>query len=245
MSLAGTRVADHYTLLRPLGQGASSRVYLAVGDDGKAYTVKLFAAGLTANAEREARMQVRAPHLAEVVAQGEVAGQPAVVLRFSRGQELFLRYRARPALIHERQAYLRTLSDVLEALVAMHAGGWLHRDVKADNILVQPSGEAQLLDYDLSGPLYEIFDAPLRIGTAAFQSPEARLGAALGPQSDLYSVGVLLYWGLCGTLPDSPHPQFSAGPLGALCRRLLDPDLARRPGDAGQVRSELLKLDLD
>ena len=245
MSLAGTRVADHYTLLRPLGQGASSRVYLAVGDDGKAYTVKLFAAGLGAHAEREASMRVRAPHLAEVVAQGEVAGQPAVVLRFSRGQELFSRYRARPAVTHERRAYLRTLSDVLEALAAMHAGGWLHRDVKADNILVQPSGEAHLLDYDLSGPLYETFDAPLRIGTAAFQSPEARLGSALGPQSDLYSVGVLLYWGLCGALPDSPQPHFSAGPLGALCRRLLNCDPATRPGDAAEVRRELLALGLD
>lgn len=245
MSLAGTRVAGRYTLLRPLGQGASSRVYLAVGDDGEAYTVKLFAAGLAAHAEREARMRVRAPHLAEVMALGEVAGQPAVVLRFSRGHELFRRYRTRPALTHERPAYLRTLGDVLEALAAMHAGGWLHRDVKADNIMVKPSGEAQLLDYDLSGPLYEQFDAPLRIGTAAFQSPEAQRGESLGPQSDLYSVGTLLYWGLCGALPDGPHPQFSAGPLGALCRRLLDPDPASRPGDAAQVRGELLELGLD
>ena len=189
-------------------------------------------------------MQVRAPHLAEVVAQGESRGSLPWCCA-SAGARNCSSLPRPPALIHERQAYLRTLSDVLEALMAMHVGGWLHRDVKADNILVQPSGEAQLLDYDLSGPLYEVFDAPLRIGTAAFQSPEARLGAALGPQSDLYSVGVLLYWGLCGTLPDSPHPQFSAGPLGTLCRRLLDPDLARRPGDAGQVRSELLKLDLD
>ena len=245
MSLAGTRVAEHYTLLRPLGQGASSRAYLAVGDDGKAYTVKLFAPGLSANAEREARMQVRAPHLAEVIAQGEVAGQPAVVLRYSQGSELFRRYAARPALTHERRAYLRTLSDVLEALAAMHAGGWLHRDVKGDNILVQSSGEAHLLDYDLSGPLYEQFAAPLRIGTAAFQSPEAQRGESLGPQSDLYSVGVLLYWGLCGALPDGPHPHFSAGPLGALCHRLLGPDPATRPGDAAQVRSELLALGLD
>ncbi len=250
MSLAGTRVAGHYTLMRPLGQGASSLVYLALGDDGQPYTVKLFSAGLMDHAEREARMQVRGPHLAEVMALSEVAGHPAVVLRFTKGTEMFQRYRLRPALRYEPAAYLWTLSDVLTGLEAMHSAGMLHRDVKADNILVLRSGQAQLLDYDLSGPIYEEFAVPRRIGTAAFQSPEAGRGAALGPESDLYGVGVLLYWGLYGVLPDfgpaaaegeEPRGALSAGEqvLADLCRQLLHPDPARRPHHAGQVRAEL------
>ncbi|AWN22435.1 serine/threonine protein kinase [Deinococcus irradiatisoli] len=250
MSLAGTRVAGHYTLMRPLGQGASSLVYLALGDDGQPYTVKLFSAGLLDHAEREARMRVRGPHLAEVMALSEVAGHPAVVLRFTKGTEMFQRYRLRPALRHEPGAYLWTLSDVLTALNAMHSAGMLHRDVKADNILVLRSGEAQLLDYDLSGPIHEEFAVPQRIGTAAFQSPEAGRGAVLGPESDLYGVGVLLYWGLYGVLPDldgqTDSAELFAGDLPAseralaeLCRRLLEPDPHRRPQHAGQVRAEL------
>lgn len=241
MSLAGTRLADRYTLIRPLGQGASSLVYVALGDDGEAYTVKLFAPPLLNHAEREARMQVRGPHLAEVMTLSEVAGQLAVVLRFTKGTELFGRYRFRPAALRERPAFVQTLSDVLEGLAAMHAGGWLHRDVKAANILVQKSGAATLLDYDLSGPIGETFAAPLRIGTAAFQSPEAGRGEVLGPQSDLYSVGVLLYWGLMGELPAEGQPEPGAGPLAELCSRLLELDPAKRPSDAAKVRAALLR----
>ncbi len=246
MSLAGTRIDGHYTLLRPLGKGATSTVYLALGDDGEPYTVKLFPAHLLAQAVRESQMRVRGPHLAEVMLLCEVEGQPAVVLRFTRGVELFTRYRFRPALIYETQAYCCTLSNILEALSAMHAGGILHRDVKADNILVRPSGEAQLLDYDLSGPVSEIFDLPRRIGTAAFQSPEAVRGEALGPQSDLYGVGVLMYWGLHGTLPgDGPlsrrEETHREEALSDLCWKLLDPDPATRPSSAAKVRAELLR----
>ena len=236
MSLAGTRIDGHYTLLRPLGKGATSTVYLALGDDGEPYTVKLFPAHLAEQAVRESQMRVRGPHLAEVMMLCEVKGQPAVVLRFTRGVELFTRYRFRPALIYETQAYRCTLSNILEALSAMHAGGILHRDVKADNILVRPSGEAQLLDYDLSGPVSEVFDLPRRIGTAAFQSPEALRGEALGPQSDLYGVGVLMYWGLHGRLPDDGRaagdPQ-----RGAAGRPLLE--VARpRPRHPAQQRRQ-------
>lgn len=251
MSLAGTRLADHYTLIRPLGQGASSVVYLALGDDGQPYTVKLFHLGRTENAQREANMWVRSPHLAEVITLSEVNGQDAVVLRFSKGMELFQCYRQRPALVSEPAAYLRTLSDVLSALDAMHTAGWLHRDVKADNILVQKSGQARLLDYDLSGPIGETFAAPLRIGTAAFQSPEARRGEVLGPASDLYGVGTLLYWGLLGELPEVNQPQqacalnpktlgLTAGPLTELCCTLLNPNPHDRPHDARAVQAELL-----
>jgi eukaryotic-like serine/threonine-protein kinase len=250
MSLAGTRVAGHYTLVRPLGRGTSSVAYLALGDDGQPYTIKLFGDQLIEHARREASMTVRHPQLAEVVTFSEVGGQPAVVLRFTRGYELFRRYRSRPVMNHEPQAYIRTLADVLGALGAMHGAGLLHRDVKADNVLVLASGEAHLLDFDLSGPSYEVFEAPRRIGTAAYQSPEAERGEPLGPQSDLYSVGTLLYWGLRGFLPDeldgpgsdADETRIGLGhsPLEDLCRELLRSDPARRPASAEQVRAELL-----
>ncbi|WP_420595378.1 serine/threonine-protein kinase [Deinococcus sp.] len=240
MAIAGSRVAGRYTLVRPLGQGASSRAYLALGDDGQPYTVKLFFAELLGQAEREARMQVRHPHLAQVLTLSSLNGQPAVVLRYSPGVPLFERYARRPALHHESQAYLRTLTDVLDALSAMHQAGMLHRDVKPDNVLALPSGEARLIDYDLSGPVHEQFALPLRIGTEAYQSPEAGRGELLGPQSDLYGVGMLLYWGLCGTLPEGQWPSPGKGPLAELCRQLLHHEVSGRPGDAAQVRAELL-----
>ena len=250
MSLAGSRIAGQFTLIRPLGRGASSLVYLALGDDGQPYTVKLFDDALMLHAQREARMRVRDPHLAEVVILSEFNERPAVVLRYTRGMELFGRYPRRPALRCEPRAYLRTLADVLEGLMAMHEAGLLHRDVKADNVLVRESGEARLLDYDLSGPMYEQFEQPRRIGTAAFQSPEAARGERLGPQSDLWGVGILLYWGLHGSLPGDDvteaggWPAASEWTLPELCRQLLEIDPALRPANAAQVRRELLAAGL-
>lgn len=271
MSIAGTRLAGRYTLIRPLGRGASSVVYVAMGDDGKPYTVKLFHERLRENARREASMQLQDPHLGEIIEVSELGGHPAVVGRLILGQGLFQFYSLaqRPAFQHAPQAYTQTLADVLSALSALHAAGILHRDIKPDNILVQAGGHAVLVDYDLSGPIREEFAIPRRIGTQAFQSPESRLSQLLEPQSDLWSVGILLYWGLYAELPDEDEtdddlpggdlpgdegakqpaapssalifPEHPLTHLRSLAQRLLNPDPQQRPAQAEAVRAELLR----
>lgn len=239
MSIAGTRLAGRYTLVRPLGRGASSVVYLAMGDDGQPYTVKLFHAALTENARREAEMQVSSPYLGKMLEVSELGGQPAVIGRLILGQPLFQFYRLRPALAHTPRAYIQTLLDVLGALEAMHSAGLLHRDIKPDNILVKPDGHAVLVDYDLSGPIREEFKHPKRIGTEAFQSPEAGCGVPLEPASDLWSVGILLYWGLHGELPEGPV-QPGPSQLSRLSAKLLEPMAQLRPASAAETRQLLL-----
>ena len=126
--------------------------------------------------------------------------------------------------------------------------GIVHRDVKPENIIVDGDGSARLVDFDLSGPVGERFDSPVRIGTVAFLSPEAMLGEALGTESDLYGVGLLLHWGLYGELPpedmrgDPPAAPLSSDPLESLRLALLDPDRTSRPANALHVREELLRL---
>ena len=73
--------------------------------------------------------------------------------------------------------------------------------------------------------------------------PEAARGEPLGPESDLYGVGVLLGWGLHGALPE-PGVSLPVGsdPLSPLYADLTDPLRTRRPSDAGAVRGELLRL---
>jgi serine/threonine protein kinase len=262
MPLAGTLVDGQYRLVRPLGRGASSVVYFAVGKDGLAYAVKLFPPELKHHAEREYRngAGLDHPRLARVLAATTVQNHPSLVLDFARGQVMFSRYVHRPSLrlhpqlggvnfepvqaANERRSYLLTLVHLLDALTHLHSVGTVHRDVKPENIIVDADGSARLVDFDLSGPVGERFVSPLRIGTAAFLSPEAVVGEPLGPESDLYGVGILLHWGLYGELPseDTPAGPLSADPLDSLRLALLGRDRYARPADAQQVRAELLRL---
>lgn len=245
MTLAGQLLGNGTRLVRVLGHGSHSVVYLAVTGRGQVRAVKLFPPELSAFAAREYEhgAGLLHPRLAPVLGQERIGAQPALLMAYARGAVLFERYRRRPALQRERQAYLLTLVHLLEALAYLHERGVLHRVVKPDNIVVEEDGSAKLVDYDLSGPLGEDPGGAVRIGTPAFQSPEASRGERQGPESDLYSVGVLLFWGLHGQLPEpgEPAPQL-ADPLVRLQDHLLDPDRTARPHDAAQVRRELLHL---
>ncbi len=269
MAIAGTRLDGRYTLIRPLGRGASSVVYLALGDDGKPYTAKIFHKHLQENAHREARMYLNHPNLGRTFALSEIDGHPTVIGLLIMGQPLFQFYKERPTLLHTPRSFVRTLLDLLAALIAMHRVGLLHRDIKPDNIVVNTGGRAVLVDYDLSGPIGEEFRVPVRIGTQAFQSPEAQRGEPQTPQSDLWSVGILLYWGLYGELPErddhleghphstkdapaqsilehdfrAPHtqPQSLYQHLAALALKLLQVNPQQRPNSAEQTRARVIE----
>lgn len=245
MPLAGTLVEGHYRLVRPLGRGASSVVYLAVGQDGQPYAIKLFPPELTSRAEREYAVAHELDHvnLGRVKARVDVQGQPGLVLDFARGVVVFQRYARRPALATERAAFVRTLTNVLAGLGYLHERGMVHRDVKPENVIVQPDGAARLVDFDLSGPRGEDFGLPVRIGTAAFLSPEAERGEDQTAQSDLYGVGLLLYWGLHGELPFDGAPRRTNGdPLATLCEELLAEEPGQRPASAQDAAARLAAL---
>lgn len=245
MALAGQVVGEGVRLVRPIGRGSHSVVYFAVGPDGKPCAVKIFDQHLSPHAARELRhgVDLDHPRLARVLCAVEVNDRPGLVVTLARGVTLFRRYDRRPALTHDRRAFLLTLAHLLGALDHLHSRGLVHRDIKPENVLVEPDGSATLVDFDLSGPVREVFATPTRMGTPAFLSPEAARGEPLGPESDLYGVGVLLGWGLHGALPE-PGVSLPIGtdPLAPLYADLTEPHRARRPDHAGEVREALLRL---
>ncbi len=245
MPLAGTLVDGMYRLVRPVGHGASSVVYFAVGTDGQPYAVKIFPPELSGRADRELRTagELEHPRIARALSRTDVQGRPSVVSHFARGRVLFDRFAGRPALLGERKPFLLSMVHLLDALAFMHGRGLVHRDVKPENIIVDADGSAKLVDFDLSGPTREVFQEPVRVGTLAFQSPEASRAEPLSEESDLYGVGLLLYWGLHGEVPDPGGYLHASGDrLEPLRAALMHEDRSRRLASAAEARSWLLSL---
>ncbi|GGL72630.1 serine/threonine protein kinase [Deinococcus aerolatus] len=245
MALAGQVVGDGVRLIRPIGRGSHSLVYFAVDAQGQPCAVKVFLPEMQDFAEREYQHSrgLDHPRLAYVLGRGALEGRPVLISTLARGEVLFSRYTRRPALRVDRRAFLLTLAHLLDALAYLHSCGLVHRDIKPENIVVEPDGSAKLVDLDLSGPALEAFPVPTRFGTAAFQSPEASRGEPLGPEADLYGVGMLLGWGIFGALPDpTGSAPYHPDPLCPLYLTLTRQDRGQRPADAAWVRERILKL---
>jgi serine/threonine-protein kinase len=157
--------------------------------------------------------------------------------------------------------------QIAAALGSLHSAGWLHGDVKPENVLVSPQGHATLIDLGLARKLgfQECQAGDVLIGSLAYVSPESFLPAmALSCESDIYSLGVILYELLTGQplfeeadptrlalrhLREVPTDVREAAldvppALARLVMRMLAKDALRRPGAAEVVR-HLTRLEIE
>jgi hypothetical protein len=137
----------------------------------------------------------------------------------------YVRPAARPELPRLRDALYQTA----DALSAIHRLGKVHRDVKPSNILVEDGGRVVLLDYglvtDVRAAAQDRTHDTAAVGTPAYMSPEQALDEPLGPASDWYSLGVVLYEALTGARP------FDGPALVAMSRRVVEPPAPPRAHD--------------
>jgi serine/threonine protein kinase len=141
------------------------------------------------------------------------------------------------------------MRQLAAGLSALHGAGKVHRDIKPNNILVQPDGRLVLLDFGLvTEATRENWADEGVVGTTAYMAPEQAASKPVGPEADCYAVGVLLYEALTGQLPfsgstmkilmnkqreEAPSPRAVDAKVPAdldrLCRQLLDFKPALRP----------------
>ncbi|MDY0165745.1 MAG: serine/threonine-protein kinase [Thermoguttaceae bacterium] len=267
-----------WELLEQSAEGEFARVYRARPAEGSpdrpaAYALKVLRPEWESHPQavallaREAQLGRRLshPHLVSVLAARVREAPRYLVMPWLDGKTL-------GALL--KQAVPPELPEVLwiarqtaEALAALHSLGWMHGDVKSENLLVSPTGHVTLLDLGFARRRNEEVTAADRIvtGTCAYLAPEllhSRLRADI--RSDLYSLGVVLFEALSGRLPYSgqtlvelieQHQRAAPPDLGRfnpqipgevvdLVRRLLAKDPLRRPQNPRDLVAELVQLEI-
>jgi len=153
---------------------------------------------------REARTaaKMQHPHVVTVIDAGEDEGHPFIVLEYVEGETLKDRIRrCGPLPVPEAVAYA---IEIGRALQAAHAERLVHRDVKPQNVLIDPEGRAKVTDFGITRSLddAEGLTATGRVlGTTDYVSPEQALGETVTEQSDVYSLGVVLFEMLSVRMP--------------------------------------------
>jgi eukaryotic-like serine/threonine-protein kinase len=206
----GTSLSGRYRLDQQIGTGGMSTVYRAFDTVlERQVAVKLMHRDMAGHPDqlerfrREARAvaQLNHPHIVQVIDAGEDENMPYIVFEYVEGETLKDRIRRFGRLpIPEAIAYA---IEIAWALGAAHDRGIVHRDVKPQNVLVDEEGSAKVTDFGIARTLdQEGLTADGRVlGTTDYVSPEQALGHAVTGQSDLYSLGVVLYEMLTGDVP--------------------------------------------
>jgi len=209
-TLLGTTLNGRYRLEARIGTGGMSSVYRAIDETlERPVAIKLMNREIASDSDqlerfrREARAvaQLSHPHIVGVIDYGEDQGRPYIVLEYVEGETLKERIRRNGELdVSEAVAYAIEIS---RALGCAHARHIVHRDVKPQNVLIDEEGSAKVTDFGIARSLDDHgLTADGRVlGTTDYVSPEQALGHDVTGQSDLYSLGIVLYEMLTGSVP--------------------------------------------
>jgi serine/threonine protein kinase len=142
------------------------------------------------------------PHVPRCFGTGDFARQAYVVMERIPGKTLYSRLDELPLAYEEASA---VVGKIAVALAELHRQHVIHHDIKPSSIMFRPSGEAVLIDFGLShhNHLPDLLQEEFRLpyGTAPYMAPERLLGVRDDPRSDLFSLGVLLYFFTTGERP--------------------------------------------
>ena len=264
-----------YQVKRFLGEGGKKKVYLAQDTllDREVAFALIKTEGLDDTSreriQREAQAMGRLgshPHIVTVFDLGQERDQPYMVTELMGGGDV-------EGLIEDAEGHRLPLAQAVSiaaetcrGLEFAHSRGIVHRDLKPGNVWITADGIAKIGDFGLAVALdrSRLTKEGMMVGTVSYMPPEQAMGGEVTPQSDLYSLGAMLYEMVTGrppflgddsvaiigqhinTPPVAPtwHKADCPRPLEALIMRLLNKDQSQRPESASDVLAALEAVDL-
>lgn len=196
-----------YRVLRKLGHGAFGAVFMALAPTGRQVAVKILTRDDPRARARFARevetiRRLSHPGIVPLLDHGDEGGRPYFVMDYVQGQTFESLATAQRKLSPSRAAEL--VAELARAIGYAHDQGVLHRDLKPANVLVDTTGRVRVLDFGLaSTPDSEerLSLSGQSLGTLAYMAPEQSIGKDAGPPTDVYGLGAVLYFLLCGVGP--------------------------------------------
>jgi len=222
LALSSGTAIGRYEIIEPLGQGGMATVYKARQPSlERVVALKVIRPGFSDDPEflerfkREARAVARLdhPNVVQVYDFDQVDGRAFLAMQYLEGGTL----RDRVAQLAQERRLLpqaevaRIVEQVASALAYGHGLGVVHRDVKPANIMLTRDGRAVVTDFGIARMLggTQLTATGVGIGTPEYMSPEQGQGTALDARSDEYSLGVVVYELLTGSLPFTGDTPFA------------------------------------
>lgn len=268
-SSATPEAIGHYQLLEAIGRGGMGLVFRArdtrLERDVaiKCLRTELFEAHYIERFKREALLlaKLNHPNIVQIYDFIDAPDQLALVMELVDGQNLQNYLREHIVPLRQR---VQWLTQIAEGLAIAHDSGIIHRDLKAENILINKRGQAKITDLGIAKS--QDFNATLTdhiAGSYCSMSPEQAMGEPLDFKSDLFSFGILAYQLLCGAhpfgdtgnklqimqriiahppTPPQQHNPDLPGEFVALLGQLLAKDLHKRPDNSHWVAAQFAQL---
>lgn len=205
---------DAYDLVRRLGSGAASSVYIGTAVDGedRPLAIKLFRTSLSSGAysaralrELELLSAVQLPCVPRIHDYGMDRGRFYLAMDLIDGERLDV-YCDKQAM--DRPSKIELLARVARSAQQLHEFGIIHRDLKPSNILVRRNGEPALVDFGIAALLHPTDSEPITsegvaVGTPGFMAPEQARGEVFGcsTRTDVFALGAIGFWMLTGKTP--------------------------------------------
>ena len=263
----GDLFGGRFEVVSIIGQGGMGRVYKAFDRELEDYVaLKTLLPEIASDdkylgqlkEEIKLARKITHPNVLRTYDFGSASGVPFISMEFVRG--MTLRYLQEQGTKLPFSAALRVARQLCSGLAAAHEQGVIHRDVKPENLILEASGNAKLMDFGIASPMKKMNDTDgLFVGTPTYAAPEQMEGKALDASADVYACGVLMYELFCGvrmfdkkniqeiyaakldedfTPPDAMN---SAIPhrLGSIIMRCLRTKRADRFGSAAELESLL------
>ncbi len=225
--MQGRVLNKRYELIEKIGEGGMALTWR--GKDRlleRPVAVKVMREGLQTDAaftgrfhqEARAAANLSHKHIAAVYDFGSDEGLHYIVMEYVPGEDLRRRIK-RQGRLSVAEA-LDIASQVAEALEAAHSKGIVHRDIKPANILLGPSGEVKVADFGIArvAAAAEDTSTGVLLGSVHYLSPEQARGEAVGPQADLYALGVVMFEMLTGR-----PPLLASNPVAVIHKHIYDP----------------------